>query len=357
MSRPDIYSKSVGYRAVSNLLGLGKSFVKLYLLRQRVPLFVQILLTSRCNSRCKYCNIPLRDQKELSTERILRLIDEMAAAGTYRVGLYGGEPLLRDDIFTIVQHAKKKGLMVHLYTNGLLVKQNIDTIRLLDGIFISIDGPEEIHNELRGKGNFKKVIEAIELSNQYVPVYLMTVLTKQNKKYISYISELSIKYDCLVNYQVVFETPSLSADVSPYKLDTSEREECIKEIMALKNGNPRIALSNTNLQRMLNRTPSLQKKGYQCGVIKCWNGRGACVIDSDGVLYSCYQLIGKEKALNLNEHTFQDAFKYINSCTCLTCDVGCGAEYNLWLSLNPESVLNLVGLLRRSSRRKSSLHH
>lgn len=339
---------------MKRLLRLGRSIFKLYILRQRVPIFVQMLLTSRCNSRCKYCNIPLRQKDELSTERILTLLDEMVLAGTYRVGLYGGEPLLRSDIHEIVEHAKKKGMMVHLYTNGILAKQHIETIKLLDGVFISIDGPEEVHDSIRGKGSFKKVVEAVEACSQYVPVFLMTVLTKQNKEYIQFIAELSKKYNCLVNYQVVFETPSLSADISPFALDNQEMRDCYAAILKLKKQYANIALSNSNLKRMARQTPATQRKGYQCGVIKCWNGRGACVIDSDGTLYSCYQLIGREDALNLNSNKFQDAFNYINSCTCLTCNVGCGAEYNLWLSLNPGAVLNLLRLLRDSTKRKSS---
>jgi len=331
------------------VLRLLKSIIKLYILRQRVPLFVQMLLTSRCNSHCKYCDIPLRNKGELDTQRVLKLIEEMAEAGTYRLGLFGGEPLLRKDIHEIVTHAKENGLIVHLYTNGILVKQHIETIKLLDGIFISIDGPEEIHDSIRGKGTFKKVIEAIEICNQYVPVYLMTVITRQNKEYISYMAELAQKYNCLLSYQVVYETPNMSACLKSFELNNQEMKNCYETILSLKKKNSNIALSNSNLKKMANRTGSTQKKGYQCGVVKCWNGRAACVIDSDGRLYSCYQFIDKEDTLNLNDNNFQDAFNYINSCTCLTCDVGCSAEYNLWLGLN------LIGLLRRSSKRSHSL--
>lgn len=333
------------------MLRLGKSLLKLYVLRQRVPLFVQILLTSRCNARCKYCDIPSRDKKEMSTERLLRLLDELAKAGTYRVGLYGGEPLLRNDIHEIVVYAKQLGLMVQLYTNGILAKKHIETIKLLDGIFISIDGPEEVHDNIRGKGNFKKVIEAIEFCKQYVPVYLMSVITKQNKEYISYLSELSKEYNCFINYQLVFETPSMSADVSSFQLSDQEKKECYETIIRLKRSNSNIALSNSNLMKMANRTATTQKKGYQCGVIKCWNGRGACVIDSDGSVYSCYQLISKENVLNLNNSNFQDAFNYINSCTCVTCNAGCGAEYNLWLSLDLDAIFNLVKVLQKTSKK------
>jgi len=103
--------------------------------------------------------------------------------------------------------------------------------------------------------------------------------------------------------------------------------------------------------KMANRTATTQKKGYQCGVIKCWNGRGACVIDSDGSVYSCYQLISKENVLNLNNSNFQDAFNYINSCTCVTCNAGCGAEYNLWLSLDLDAIFNLVKVLQKTSKK------
>ena len=288
----------------------------------------------------------------MPTERILTLIDELVASGTYRLGIFGGEPLVRNDIYEIVAYAKKRGLVVHLYTNGNLVRDKIDAIKILDGLFISLDGPEEIHDQLRGKGNYRRVIEAVETARRYVPVYLITVLSKQNKGHIEYVSQIAEKYDCLINFQLVVDKPSFSPDVSEYKLSEEEERECILEIIELKKKNSRIALSNTNLRMMLKRGSFVPRVGYQGGIVKCWNGRAACSIDANGDVYSCFELIGREDVLNLKQHTFKEAFGHIKNCRCKNCDATCSAEYNYWLSFNPEAISNLIGLLRSSIKKK-----
>ncbi|MBU0666079.1 MAG: radical SAM protein [Nanoarchaeota archaeon] len=327
-----------------------KSLFRIYIFRQRVPLFVIWYLTNKCNTRCKYCNIPFREKKELSTKRALEVIDEMAKLGTLRVGLVGGEPLLRTDIDSIVSHAKSKGLMVHLYSNGFLVKQNLQTIKKLDGIFLSLDGPEEAHDKFRGKGSYKKVIKAIRVCKPHTPVFVTTVLTKQNKQYIKYVSDLSKKMGFLVNFQPVLQIPSLATNISDYKLTNQELKDCMTEILKLKRTNPNIALSKTFLKKIINRNPKKQKKGYQLGIIKCWNGRAACHIDSNGKLYSCIHLNNKEDALSLDNTSFKDAFEHINSCTCETCNVTCSVEYNFWLSLKIEPIINILKTIWRISK-------
>jgi MoaA/NifB/PqqE/SkfB family radical SAM enzyme len=341
---------------MKSILRLFTGIVKLYLLGRRVPLFVLFLVTNRCDSLCKYCRIPLRQKDdEMPTERVLALIDELVASGTYRLGIFGGEPLVRNDIHQIVAHAKNKGLVVHLYTNGNQVKDKLDTIKLLDGLFISLDGPEEIHDQLRGKGNYRRVIEAIEAARRHVPVYLITVLSKQNRWYIEYVSQIAEKYGCLLNFQLVVEKPSFSPDVSEYKLSEEEERACILKIAELKKKNTRIALSNTNLRMMLKRRSLLPRVGYQGGIVKCWNGRAACSIDANGDVYSCFELIGREDVFNLKQHTFKEAFGHIKNCACKNCDVTCSAEYNYWLSFNPEAVFNLIGLLRLSLKKEACL--
>ena len=238
--------------------------------------------------------------------------------------------------------------MTHLYTNGILVKKRLDAIKMCDGVFISVDGPEALHDKYRGKGTYEKAIEAIEICSQYVPVFIMTVLTNESKEYIEFISDLSDKYGALVNYQPVLQIPSLSTNVSPYKLSTEALHDCIYRILELKKRNSRIALSRTYLKRLLNRDPSIHKTGHQLGIVKCWNGTASCQIDADGSLHSCLHINDTEKALNLQDHSFQEAWDFLGHCSCMTCEVTCSVEYNFWLSFNPESIINLVRLMAHS---------
>lgn len=337
---------------MKKLFGMLRSLFKLYVLRQRVPLFVQIMLTNACTSLCSYCEIPLRKYEDMSTERILRLLDELSEAGTIRVGFYGGEPLLRDDIHVLVSHAKKLGLMVQLYTNGLLVKKHVETIKLTDGVFISVDGSKDLHDEFRGQGTFQKVVEAINICKQFVPVYLMTVITKANKDQLQHVSDLAKSVGAIVNYQGVFEAPGTSAKVGHLKLASAEVKQTFSDIRKIKYAEGTVALSDISLEKIINYDPSIQRVGYQLGSIKCWNGKASCVIDANGDTYSCYQFIGQEKVLNLKNVGFGEAFSYLKPVSCIGCDITCGIEYNLILSLHPKAILNLFGLLTRVDNKK-----
>lgn len=76
----------------------------------RAVLNATIVVTRRCSALCSYCSSPMQPARELETWEILALIDELARGGMARVGLTGGEPLLRDDIGHIVDHCADRGI-------------------------------------------------------------------------------------------------------------------------------------------------------------------------------------------------------------------------------------------------------
>ena len=135
------------------------------------PTSVDIEVTNRCNLKCKMCwfhgengiGDRYRDS-EMTTEEILELINQLAA---YRSHVYfgGGEPFIREDFLAILAHVKSLALPISFTTNGTLLDTNkIEKITELgvDEINVSIDGPEELHDKLRGQGNFKKVMSNVQ---------------------------------------------------------------------------------------------------------------------------------------------------------------------------------------------------
>ena len=68
------------------------------LMGARIPLNVMVSVTDHCPSRCSYCQIPARCRKDLSTTQWKDIFKQMADAGTRRIGVWGGEPLIRKDI-------------------------------------------------------------------------------------------------------------------------------------------------------------------------------------------------------------------------------------------------------------------
>lgn len=97
----------------------------------RIPLSGLVELTYRCNSDCVhcYCNLPAGDaearSRELSTVQVKAILDEIAGAGCLYLTVTGGEPLLRPDFADIYVHAKERGFLVSLMTNGTLITEEI----------------------------------------------------------------------------------------------------------------------------------------------------------------------------------------------------------------------------------------
>ena len=98
---------------------------------RRLPLDATVETTFRCNLRCVHCyvNEPARDPaaraRELSTDRLLRLVDEVVAEGCLEVLFTGGEVLLRPDFPEVYLHAVRRGLRVTVFTNGTLVTDKV----------------------------------------------------------------------------------------------------------------------------------------------------------------------------------------------------------------------------------------
>lgn len=86
------------------------------------PLWLLAELTYRCPLHCVFCFNPLdfaRHADELGTQEWLRVLREARALGAVQLGLSGGEPLLRDDLETIVAEAHRLGFYSNLLTSGV----------------------------------------------------------------------------------------------------------------------------------------------------------------------------------------------------------------------------------------------
>jgi MoaA/NifB/PqqE/SkfB family radical SAM enzyme len=136
------------------------------------PSMLQLILTTKCNLKCKMCGVWRADEEEAETPYIKKAIDDAYRLGNLQqVYFTGGEVLMRDDIFSLVKYMKDyyPQLVVYLNTNGLLLnKKNIDKLFDLEltDLGISIDSPNpNIHNSLRGEGVFERVIEALDYIN------------------------------------------------------------------------------------------------------------------------------------------------------------------------------------------------
>lgn len=86
-----------------------------------VPFSVQFDLTYRCNERCIHCYLDHDDHGELATAEVMRVLEEVAAAGTFHLILSGGEIFMRQDLLAIVARARELQFNVKLKSNAVMV--------------------------------------------------------------------------------------------------------------------------------------------------------------------------------------------------------------------------------------------
>jgi radical SAM protein with 4Fe4S-binding SPASM domain len=103
---------------------------------KNIPASFEFELTARCNNDCRHCyiNLPAGDRaaraSELSFDEIVALADQAVELGALWCLLTGGEPLLRPDFSEIYVALKKRGLLVSVFTNACLLKQeHVDLFR------------------------------------------------------------------------------------------------------------------------------------------------------------------------------------------------------------------------------------
>ncbi|MGL5794041.1 MAG: radical SAM protein, partial [Waterburya sp.] len=164
------------------------------------PLTLIAELTYRCPLRCPYCSNPLNYgdsnyRQELATEYWLDAIRQAAKLGILQLGFTGGEPLLRQDLESMVATAASTGIYTSLITAGtLLTPDSAAKLRDsgLDHVQISIqDSQADKSNYIAGISCFESKIAAARLVKQLgLPLTLNVVLHRHNLDRIKEILEL-----------------------------------------------------------------------------------------------------------------------------------------------------------------------
>ncbi|WP_054853017.1 radical SAM protein [Vulcanisaeta distributa] len=159
-------------------------------------------ITYRCNLKCIHCYINAiqgLSRDELTTEEVLRVVDDAHELRTPLLIISGGEPLIREDITEVMKRASDYGIKVSLSTNGTLITRDW-ALKLkelnVQYVGISIDSPvPEIHDKIRGgvqgawdlaiRGGIKNVMEV------GIPVGIRTTVTKLNIDHAPEVVELA----------------------------------------------------------------------------------------------------------------------------------------------------------------------
>lgn len=193
---------------------------------------ISIKITNMCNLRCKMCgqwgetgyNIgkPAKEiNKTLPFDVYKKLVDDVADRKPIFY-IWGGEPFLYPDIMPFLKYLKGKKLITAIVTNGIKLKKNAEELveMGLDCLMVSLDGPREVHNEIRGSGTcFDILVEGLQEINEQKRLlkkkkpYIVPLVTisRYNEDYLEDIFDVAagLDIDCLIVYYSWFTTPEL----------------------------------------------------------------------------------------------------------------------------------------------------
>ncbi len=304
-------------------------YAQAWIKRKRIPLYVGLFITQRCNLKCIYCfpDSPSRQsEKEFSKEEIFRITDELYGLGTRYITILGGEPLLRKDFDEIVSYMANKKIVVETGTNGYFTRQRLKSLKRLALVCHSIDGDEEGHDKNRGKGSYKKVIESIELclANK-IPVQLRAVFTKNNINCVGHLVKLAKKYKTNLG---LAEEAIVRTENSGFSTSPDELRNFWKEVKYYKSKGYPIDKSAALLNKIIeyplefpvdkiftkNEKIPLNYKYSRCNV-----NRGYAFLDTDGMLYPCAMLFKKYGRSIYEAGGIKAAWDYLGQNDCLFC--------------------------------------
>ncbi|KUO50444.1 MAG: radical SAM protein [Desulfitibacter sp. BRH_c19] len=286
--------------------------------------------TNQCNMFCDHCyrDAGAKADSELSTQEARKMLDEIAQAGFKIMIFSGGEPLLRNDIVELVQHASSLGLRPVFGTNGSLLTKDLAK-QLKDagamGIGISLDSMDpEKHDKLRKyKGAWKEAVRGMEICKEVgLRFQIHTTVMDWNKDEIVNLTDFAVKIGAMAHHIFFLVPTGRGANIEQESLRAKEYEDLLNKIQD-KSEKVEIEIKPTCAPQFMRIAKQRgQKVRFGRG---CLAGTSYCIIGPRGDIQPCAYLnipIGnvKEKPFNLIWEE-SDVFKELRT---MDYEGGCG---------------------------------
>jgi molybdenum cofactor biosynthesis enzyme MoaA len=246
------------------------------------------LVTTRCNGRCRTCLWSDRGASgtgspraasdargervpaELDTAVVRWLYAEAGRAGMAQLVVWGGEPLLRQDLPELLFAARRAGLFTTLITNGWFLGSRWSELRgLVDALILSLDDVGGAHDELRGLPGLFDRLEAVVAEFDEDParptLLVNTVLSSLNRGALARVAPVAARwraglYFCPMETAEV-TSAGVDARLTRLALPAEELREAARTATELKHAGLPILASRPYLE-LLERDPELT--AYRC---------------------------------------------------------------------------------------------
>jgi MoaA/NifB/PqqE/SkfB family radical SAM enzyme len=163
------------------------------------PLALHLEIVGACNLTCTHCfaGVLPRHHHPLTVAEMDLLFGDLARLGSFRLGLTGGEPMLRQDLGDILDAATGHGLHACWTTNGLLLTEESARQlgrRDLVWLNVSLEGPDAATNDaVRGPGTFTAVLENLKILRRHARFTLAFTVMRTNAHLVTQCAELAYR--------------------------------------------------------------------------------------------------------------------------------------------------------------------
>ena len=202
----------------------------------KAPRIVAWEITRSCNLACAHCRAAAHCapyEGELSLDECKRVMDDIASICDPILILTGGEPLMRADIFDIIDYARALGMHPVIGTNGTLIDDAMAARIAEHGIprvSVSIDFPDAAGQDaFRGQaGAYEAAIAGMRnLRAHGVGVQVNATVTKMNKHLLDDLHELALREDSAAFHPFLLVPTGRGADLADVELSPEEYEEVL----------------------------------------------------------------------------------------------------------------------------------
>ena len=283
-----------------------------------IPHVVAWNITRRCNLECSHCYISAGSwqsaENELSTEDCHRVLDDVLAVNpAVLLILSGGEPLVRDDLEEIADHAASAGATVVVGTNGTgLSDERIKSLKGagVRGVAVSIDSLNpDYHDRFRhGSGSLSATLDAVtRLGEHGLDFIVQTSLTKGNRSELPDLVEWAAEKGA-VSFNLYFLVPTGRGERME-GLSPAENEEVLAELVLLEQANRGRMMIRSKCQPQLMRhiVEADEESPLLNYATRCPCGVQYCRITPEGKLTPCPYM--PAVAGDLMKESFEDIWK------------------------------------------------
>lgn len=278
----------------------------------RIPINGTIEVSNRCPLNCAHCynNLPMNDiparNAELSLEEYQRVLGELADAGCLWLLFSGGEIFARRDFLDIYDYAKRKGFLITLFTNGILIDERIaDHLAAMPPFAIEITlygATRETYEALtRIPGSYDRCLRGIRLLRERnLPLKLKTVAVTINRHEIfdmkALAEEMGVEFtfDGMINPRIDCSSSPLAIRLSP------------PDIVELDLRDPDRTAEWKRLVANFGAKPSQDDEGTPHQMYDCGGGVNSFAIDPYGNLTIC--VLSHVDKYNLREGSFNNGW-------------------------------------------------